>query len=302
MSHEVLLVTAFSMGVVVVFSPCATALLPAYLSFYMARAKEEPEEGQPSWPRLVTAGLLGLIIGAAVLLVGLVSVAVRPGGPEAIDAAVTIAGGFALVLSAFLTWEGARAVEPSERRFLWDRIRRAVTVGGIASLGIGTVYFAIGLAVRTGLQGFQATLPWIAFASATVLLVIGLLMALGLELLSFVPHVRAPRGKNVPAFYLFGAGYALVASGCFLPVFIQVIAASAVLDLGESVQILTVYALGSAVVFLVLSIFAGAAQGTLVRILRRWRRHVHRVAGAIVAATAAYVMWFDWTYILRFGF
>lgn len=303
MSHEVLLVAAFSAGIVVVFSPCATALLPAYLSYYLAREQRTAsvQEDEPAWPRAVKRGLIAIALGLGILIFALVDRVVSFGERSFLDGALAIGGGVLVAIGAWNVHEGRTGLEPLAFAQLRSQLARGFLFGGAASLGIGTVYLAIGLAIRIGFAGLAAYLPWIAFATALVVVVLGFLMLLGIPILSFAVRVRGSRGRTVPAFLLFGAGYGLVASGCFLPIFLQVIAASLALGLAEAVQVLLAYALGSAAIFLLLSVSAAAAREAALRTLRAFRRYVHRVAGAIVVATGAFVLWYDWTFLLSRG-
>lgn len=302
MADGVLLAAAFSAGVVTLFSPCASALLPAYLSFYLgagARQQGSDEAVHPS--RLLIGGLSAAIAGMGLLVAALVDRVLSFGDRGALDTAVSLAGAFLLAVGGYLAWEAARNLDPGARTTLRGRIRRGLLVGGVASLGIATTYLSIGLAFNLGLSRVPAVLPWIAFGSAVVVVALGALMFIGRNPASFLVKLRAPRGRGLPAFYLFGIGYALIASGCFLPVFALVVGAALALGPGDAAQVMVAYAAGSAVVLLMISASAGAAEGLVFRALRTWRRHVYRVAGSVVIVAGAYVLWYDWTYLLSRG-
>jgi cytochrome c biogenesis protein CcdA len=309
MAHEVVLAAAFSAGVATAFSPCAAVLLPTYVSYYLSR----PDEGERSGldeppralPRRLTLGLVGLMAGFVLLVVALAIWVLTFGEWTPRTASLFLLGGLALGLGAFVTSDGMRSLEPSGRRFLRSHLASGLRVGGMASLGVASVYVALGmalvLAIGVGLRGVPEALPRVAFASAAIVVVLGVLMLLNKNVLSFLPKLRAPRGRGLRSFYLFGAGYGLIASGCFLPVFISVLAAALPFGVAESLQVFLVYALGSAAVFMLVTLSASMARGAAFRVLRSWRPHVRRVAGAIIIATGAYVMWFDWTNLLSRG-
>lgn len=303
MAHEVLLAAAFSAGIVVIFSPCASALLPAYLSYYLARDQRNGSAGEnePAWPRTLKIDLIAIALGLGILIFVLVDRVVTFGERAVLDGALSIGGGV-LVGIGFWHLHGARSrLEPLAFARLRSQLGRGLLFGGAASLGIGAVYLTMGLAVRLGFAGLAAYLPWIAFATALAIVVLGILMLFGISIPSYTVHMRSFRSQTVPGFILFGAGYALIASGCFLPVFLQVIAASLALGLAEAVQVLLAYALGSAAIFLLLSVSAAAAKGATLRTLRTFRRYVLRVAGAVVIVTGVYVLWYDWTFLLSRG-
>jgi cytochrome c-type biogenesis protein len=303
MADAVLLTAAFSAGVVTFFSPCATALLPVYLSYYLTSGTPEtaPRE-EPSRPsRLLIGGLAAAIVGSGLLVGALVDRILSAGARGAIDAVVGVAGALLVGIGGYLALEAARGLEPAARAALRSRIVRGLVVGAAASLGIATVYLTIGLAFNLGLSQFPSALPWIAFASAWLVVALGVLLVLGRNPLSFLPKVRGPRGRNVAAFYLFGIGYALIASGCFLPVFALVVGFALALGVGDAAQVMVAYAAGSAVVLLTVSVSAGAAEGLVFRTIRAWRKHVYRLGGVIVILSGAYVLWYDWTFLLSRG-
>ncbi len=301
MADGVLLLAAFSAGLVTFFSPCATALLPAYLSYYLAGASGEPHEGQERPSRLLGGGLTGAILGVGLLVAGLVDRVLSFGDRATVDTGLAVAGAFSLVAGGYVTWEAARNLDPVARVALRARIARGLLVGGVASLGMTTIYLAIGLAFNLGLSRVPGALPWIAFGSALVIVALGVLLLLGRNPGSFVPKLRAPGGRGLTTFYLFGIGYALIASGCFLPVFALVVGAALAVGAGDAVQVMLAYAGGSALIFLMVSASAGAAESLVFHTLRAWRRHAYRVAGVVVIAMGAYVLWYDWTYLLSRG-
>ncbi|MGQ0796531.1 MAG: hypothetical protein ACT4OI_01510 [Methanobacteriota archaeon] len=250
-------------------------------------------------------GLLGLVVGFGLLVVALAVWVLSFGEWSVPTASLFLVGGTVLGLGAFVASDGMRSLDRAGRGFLRSQLSSGLVVGGTASLGVASVYVALGvilvLAINVGLRGWPDLLPRIAFVAAGIVVVLGVLMLLKRNVLSFLPGLRAPRGRSIRSFYLFGAGYGLIASGCFLPVFISVLAAALPFGLGESLQVFLVYALGSATVFMLVTLSASMARGAAFRILRSSRPHVRRAAGAVVVATGAYVMWFDWTNLLSRG-
>lgn len=302
MVDGILLTAAFSAGIATTFSPCATALLPVYLSYYLASSSTEdtpPSASKVS--RLLTVGLLFAILGAGLLVFALVDSLLTFGDRGALDVAIGTIGGFLVAAGTFVAWEAARELDAGARAALRRRVARGLLVGGIASLGIASVYLLIGIVLSAGLSRFPGALAWVAFASAIIVVALGLLLIVGRDVAAFVPRLRAPRGTSLGAFFLFGIGYALIASGCFLPVFGLVLGAALSVGAAGAAEVMLAYASGSALVFVMISASAGAAEGIVFRWLRESRRHVNRAAGAVVVAMGAYVLWYDWTYLLAPG-
>jgi threonine/homoserine/homoserine lactone efflux protein len=88
----------------------------------------------------------------------------------------------------------------------------------------------------------------------------------------------------------FGASYAVASLGCTLPLFLSVVAGRPNATSGA----LTVlaYGLGMGLVLTTLALALALAREPLVQRLSAARRHVDRVAGALLVLAGAYLVWY----------
>lgn len=208
MPHEVLLAAAFSAGVVVIFSPCAAALLPAYLSYYLAREQAEPSEATGSAvPRALTFDLVAIALGLVILILAVVDRVLTFGDRTFFDGVLAVVGFIFVIVGMWHLRETKALMEPIAFARLRSQLLRGLVFGGAASLGIAGVYLAMGLVIRLGFSSLVGFLPWIAFGTALVVVVLGVLMLLGVPMLSYTVPMQGFRSKTLPGFVLFGAGY-----------------------------------------------------------------------------------------------
>ncbi|MDX1534462.1 MAG: cytochrome c biogenesis protein CcdA [Thermoplasmata archaeon] len=210
MVDPVLLTFAYGAGVLSFFSPCAFPMLPAYISYYLAR--DAPAEDSLSqglkFGGLSTLGMLIIFAGLGSLL-GLVGGSVLGGviplfglgmGVMLVALGVLLLGtnrlGFTLPLRApvyrgplsFFLYGIAYALVSLGCTFpiFVVLVTAALLSGGLASgllvftvysLGLGTVMVFLSIAVATSrdvvAEQLHRVVPWVRIISAVVLLAVG---------------------------------------------------------------------------------------------------------------------------------
>jgi len=162
------------------------------------------------------------------------------------------------------------------------RLRRAVVVGGLASLGFFLVYGALAGIVASVGAGALADIATLELAVGGLLVVLGAAMASG----RFDPslHVQLPeRRRSAGGFFLFGVVYGVAAAGCTAPVFVGL----ALFALGSgplgAAAVLGSYAAGMATLMVAVTLLAAVGRVGLLRTLSRNTGRVSRVAGALLA-------------------
>ncbi len=301
---EAALAFAFGGGIAMFFSPCSVVLLPAYIAYYSGR-----DDGTvpmvPDHPETPPGFVRGFAIalGGGALAVGATVAAILfrelPLGVMVLLAAagVTLAAAGALLAG----WAAASLGEGDRIQLLADS-RRGAKVGAWTSLGILLTFVALGLpflALGSIAASFAARwIPVVAFSVAAILVVLGAAMALGRKIPTVLPRIMAPRSKTAASFFAFGIGYALVATGCFLPVFVSVVALLLTQPLLGSAAILLAFAGAVAMMMLFTSVYAATARGAAMRSVRTVIPHVHQAAGLLILASATFTLWFDWTFAL----
>lgn len=191
----------------------------------------------------------------------------------------------------------------SETAPLPERIRRALVVGVLASLGFFVVYGALAAIVASVGAGALADIATLELVIGALLIVLGLAMASG----RFDPslHVQLPeRRRSSGGFFLFGVVYGVAAAGCTAPIFVGL----ALFALGSgplgAAIVLGSYAAGMATLMIAVTLASAVGRAGLLRTLSRNTGRVSRVAGALLALAGVaqiylFVFDFDWLGILR---
>lgn len=299
MTHE--LAVAFAAGLVAFFSPCSVALVPAYVALYLPAAGEATPRALS--PRFVFAlmALLGAsatAVVAAVFAYPLRSGGARAPGPTPEEILMASAAAVAVACAAVIAIE-ARRFPPGSLQTLARETARGAALGGSSSLGFVTVFGAVALLLAFAGAAVAPALPAIALITAGALLLLGILMILGRSF-SILPAFAAPSRPGYLSAYVFGLAYALISTGCLLPVFLAVVN-FALLPGSVGPVVMLAYAAGYAALMILLSVYVAVARETVVASIRRALPQIHRVAGAVVVAMAAYVIWFDVTAVMLWG-
>lgn len=180
----------------------------------------------------------------------------------------------------------------------WTRIREGARMGGAAAGGIvalyalgGGVVYALRTLVRVPSSRLGLTLGVLGLAVGLGLLALGVLMALDRAPAIRAP-VRAPQGRTIRSFFLFGVAFALASLGCTLPLFLAV-AANVVVQ-GPAGGAVLVLAFGAGVAGLMLAATLGlaVAEQATTRLLRRVARWVRPVGAAALALAGLYVVYY----------
>lgn len=277
MTETLFVFWAFVAGALSFFSPCCVAMLPAYVSFYVASDATGSRFKQS--PRAV-----GLFVAGAVLFgLGLAtSFQVLSGEAElgALQAVLLLVGALAL----------AAAVSIMDRVGL----RRALAFAGANVLGILTVFTLIGIPLAflsTGLLtleniGLAVEIVGIALIAAGILALMGRL--------PFVSTgVQAPRGRGFPSFFLFGVGYGVVAFGCNLPLLLIPIG-SAVASGGfvAGVGAFVAYALGMGSLMLATTVSLSAGTGITRERIQSLQPLMGKITGVVLIIVGVYIVYY----------
>jgi cytochrome c biogenesis protein CcdA len=217
-------------------------------------------------------------------------------------AAVVFASASAATLLA--VWRHGARLDPAVRATLARGASRGVVLGLIVSAGFVTVFGAVGVALAATQGAVAGALPYLALGSAAALLVLGGAMLAGRPV-AITLKVFAPRQAGWASSYLFGVGYALVSTGCLLPVFLVVVsaalAAGAAGGLGgglSSTAVMVGYAAGYSVLMVALATYVSVTRNATLGPFKRALPHIERAAGALVVAAALYIIWFDVTSVM----
>jgi cytochrome c-type biogenesis protein len=198
--------------------------------------------------------------------------------------------GFAM-LPAFLAYY-VGATRSDQPVGVLEKVAQGLRTGAAVSAGFVGVFTVVGLAVAVGLRFLIGAVPWFAVAIGAVLVLLGVVLALGGRLPVRLNANRLMRPGDGPrSMMAFGAAYAIASLSCTLAVLLAVIgstlASSSVLLL---LGVFAAYGAGASTVLLLLTVSTALASGALECGLRRIARVVDRVAGAILALSGLYLI------------
>lgn len=189
-------------------------------------------------------------------------------------------------------------VVSSEKHGETSSRRTAVTSlvdSGAATLGLMSIIAPLGLVLALSFRAIINLLPITSIAISLGLLFMGGLMILDIPnpLMRTLP-LRLPHGGGPLQFYLLGAALGTLSLSCTLPVFLMVMSYAAVVgSLGEAAFALAMYAVGIALVLIILSVAANSSRSFTVGIRRNLAPYLNILAGSLVTIIAIYMLMYQ---------
>lgn len=177
---------------------------------------------------------------------------------------------------------GAGASDQAGAANLFGRLRRAITVGLVTSLGFFAVYavlagvvFALGNSVLRNVSVLELVV-------GTVMIVLGLAMASGRVDMTAI-HVPLPERRRGPiGYFAFGVIYAAAAAGCTAGLFIGLSSLALASGPTGAIAIFGAYAAGMSVLMIAVTIAAAIGRGALLRTLSANTALVSRLGGVVL--------------------
>ena len=200
--------------------------------------------------------------------------------------------GFAMLpayLAYFLGLEGGdRDVRAS--------VTRSIGVGLSVAAGFLLVFSLVGFATYHLSATFDQVTPWATIVIGAVLVVVGITMLRGHELVLNLPKLqRGGRTRDGGSMFVFGISYAIASISCAFPLFaFNVVGTFRRENLISSVAVFVAYALGMTLVLLALTISLGMARQSLLRGLRRALPYVTRASGVLLVLAGSYLVHYGW--------
>nr|MDP9020986.1 cytochrome c biogenesis CcdA family protein [Actinomycetota bacterium] len=175
-----------------------------------------------------------------------------------------------------------------------SRVPRALGAAGAVSLGFLAVFSILGIPINAGLSSVYRAMPWLTLVVGTALVALGVAILSGRRPRFALPRLdRGGTSRRFGSMFVFGASYAIASLSCTLPIFLSVVANTAERDNAVSGALAFVaYAAGMGVVLTVLTLALALARESMVRRLRRALRYADRVAGVLLVAVGAYLLYY----------
>lgn len=225
------------------------------------------------------SGLLALAFGAGLLA------PVNPCGFGLLPAVLTATSG--------ATRTGTRG-DSGEAAGPMARLATGLRAGIALALGFTATFTVIGLLLTVGVRSVITLVPSVAAALGAVLALIGLAMLVGWHPALRLPG-RHPDPTNVTGtrrLVAFGSGYAIASASCTLALLLAVVTQAAATTWIGVIAVFTAYAAGSALLLISLALLAAGTATALARSLRAIAPYASRIAGALLASSGLYLLYY----------
>jgi cytochrome c biogenesis protein CcdA len=176
---------------------------------------------------------------------------------------------------------------------------RALRLSTAMTAGFVTVFGVFGLVISVLTTSIQRYLPWVTVVIGVALVVLGVRLLGGRELVLRVPRlsVGGPSGSLV-ALYGYGASYAVASLSCTVAPFLAVTGLAGGGGVGTGIAAFVAYGVGMGLVVGVMSMLVALAHESVVGRTRRVLPYVSRISGGLLLAAGLYVAYYGW-YELR---
>lgn len=172
------------------------------------------------------------------------------------------------------------------------RAWRGAGLGAVASLGFLALFLVMALVIRlVPLKAINPALPWISIAIGAAILLLGAYLLLGGRFTVRMPQVQH-NPRNV---FVFGIAYAFASLGCTFPLFLSVaLSGASTGDSNIAALNILAYAMGMALVMIVLTTALTVSQAGATRFMQRAIPVIHKSAPVVMMAGGLYILYY-WT-------
>ncbi len=174
---------------------------------------------------------------------------------------------------------------------------RAIAATAAMAAGFATVFGAFGLLTVSAAATVQRYLPFATIAIGIVLLVLGIWLLLGRELIVLTPdRIRnaqwAPTAR-LGSMFGYGIGYAIASLSCTIAPFLAVTGAGLRGDpVVGALSVYLAYAAGFTLVVGVLAVAAALSSAAVADRMRRIIPYVNRISGLLLLVVGLYVAYY----------
>ena len=202
--------------------------------------------------------------------------------------------GFAMLpayLGYFLGIEGAD--RPDDQGTV-PALMRALLVGAVVSAGFLLLFIVAGALVSWTSFRVGEYSPWLTVVIGLVLAGLGVAFIAGWEPQLMLPHLnKGGRDRGLWSMFLFGLSYAIASLSCTIGPFTSVVASTFTrASVVAGIATFVAYALGMALLLMVLTVALALAQRGMVTAVRRVLPYVARISGVIMVLMGAYLAWY----------
>jgi len=176
-------------------------------------------------------------------------------------------------------------------------VARGVLLGVLATAGFMAVFGGAGMVFSLAGSWLIKYVPWLASVVGAGVALLGAALALGKTSLARIPQPDAGnllRGGGMRLFAAFGVAYAIASLSCTIPVFLYV--ALIAISAGgfiSGMAVFLAYSLGMGASMTAFSVLMVVASRLASRILVPISRYSLRIAGLVMIASGAYIVYFQ---------
>jgi len=184
--------------------------------------------------------------------------------------------------------------------YLGSSISRARALyGGLScTLGLVTVFSAVGLLASALGSLVPSLIPLLDLVAAALLIALGLATLLELRLPYISVPVKPSTRRGLAGFYLFGVVYGLAGVGCSAPLFLSVLLYAAGGGVLNGLLTFVAYAVGMGVPLVVTSVLIAEAKEYAIGRMASLTPGLRRLSGVVLVLVGLYLIYFYYiTYV-----
>jgi len=172
-------------------------------------------------------------------------------------------------------------------------LEKAVSGGVACTLGLLTVFSAIGVVVSTLGSLVSRYIPLLELVAGLIVIFMGISMIAEIRFPTFFTISRAPRQRGLIGVFLYGVVYGLAALGCSAPIFFSILfyAVSAGGPLYGMITFV-VYAIGMGLPIIITTILVAKAKKFMLERMVKMIPWFQKISGIVLIIIGAYLIYF----------
>lgn len=169
---------------------------------------------------------------------------------------------------------------------------KALTGGLACTLGLITVFAAIGALASSLGELVPQVIPLLDIAAGVILIAMGLGNLLNLKMPFISLNIAPSKKQGLRGLYTFGIVYGLAGVGCSAPIFISVLFYSMSKGLAQGALSFVAYALGMGAPLIATTILLSQAKDYMIQRINMATEKLQRASGAILIAVGTYLIYY----------
>ncbi|MCW3988515.1 MAG: cytochrome c biogenesis CcdA family protein [Candidatus Bathyarchaeota archaeon] len=169
---------------------------------------------------------------------------------------------------------------------------KALTGGLACTLGLITVFAAIGALASSLGELVPQIIPLLDIAAGVILIAMGLGNLLDLKTPFISLNIGPSKKQGLLGLYTYGIVYGLAGVGCSAPIFISVLFYSMSKGLAQGILTFIAYALGMGAPLIVTTLILSQTKDYMIQRINMATEKLRRASGAILVAVGLYLIYY----------